>query len=209
MLTSLDLCSGGGGELLGLEAAGFMAVAAVDNDQFSCRTLRQNRPNLQVIESDLRQIDGRDFRGVDLIAGGVPCPPFSIAGKQHGAADERDLFPQALRLIRQARPHAVFLENVPGFASSKFDAYRTDLITQLQRLGYMVEWRVLQAAHFGVPQLRPRFILIGLKRRYAARFIWPESQYETSTVGQTLHDLMGERSWPGVTTWAGRASGMR
>jgi DNA (cytosine-5)-methyltransferase 1 len=73
-----------------------------------------------VIEGDVAQLDGRDFRGVDLLAGGVPCPPFSIAGKQLGDQDERDLFPQALRLVSEARPAAVLIENVRGLAASRF-----------------------------------------------------------------------------------------
>src|SRR5579862_3367205 len=119
MRTALELCSGGGGSLLGLEMAGFTAVGAIDNDKAACATLRLNRPALRVIERDLQALSGIDFRGVELVAGGVPCPPFSIAGKQRGADDERDLFPEALRIIAEARPAAVMLENVPGFATRK------------------------------------------------------------------------------------------
>lgn len=206
MLSVLDFCSGGGGEFLGLESAGFAAAAAVDNDKAACRTLRRNRPDLRVIEDDLRNVRGQDFKGIDLLAGGVPCPPFSVAGKQLGAEDERDLFPEALRLIQQARPSAVILENVPGFASSRFDEYRANLIARVERLGYVVEWRVLQASQFGVPQLRPRFFLVALKRRYARRFYWPEPSCVYTTVGQALRDLMGERGWPGVESWVARAA---
>lgn len=81
MLTVLDFCSGGGGEFLGLEAAGFAAGAAIDNDKAACKTLRHNRPDVQVIEDDLQNINGVNFKGIDLLAGGVPCPPFSVAGK--------------------------------------------------------------------------------------------------------------------------------
>lgn len=208
MLSVLDFCSGGGGEFLGLESAGLAAAAAVDNDRVACRTLRRNRPDLRVIEDDLRNVSGVDFRGVDLLAGGVPCPPFSVAGKQLGAEDERDLFPEAVRLIRQARPSAVMLENVPGFASSRFDVYRAHLIAQIERLDYVVEWRVLLASQFGVPQLRPRFILVALKRRYASRFYWPEPSAKRVTVGQTLSDLIVERGWPGAEPWIARAAGI-
>lgn len=209
MLTALDFCTGGGGEFLGLEAAGFVAVATVDNDKAACSTLQLNRPDLRVIEDNVQVVSGLEFRGIDLLAGGVPCPPFSVAGKQLGASDERDLFPDAVRLIRQARPTAVILENVPGFASSKFDDYRSDLIAQIERLGYWVDWKVLQAAQFGVPQLRPRFILVALKTRYAGRFAWPDPEtLPPPTVGQTLHDLMGERGWAGADLWVERACGI-
>src|SRR5258707_15829151 len=94
--TTLEIGSGAGGQASGLEAAGFDLAAAVEIDPHACRTLRINRPNWRVIEADIREINGRHFRGVDLFAGGVPCPPFSIAGKQLGQNDERDLFAEAL-----------------------------------------------------------------------------------------------------------------
>jgi len=173
MRTVLDICSGGGGEALGLELAGFTTIGAVENDKAACATLRLNRPSLRVVEADVRCTRGADFRGVDLLAGGVPCPPFSVAGKQQGAGDERDLFPEALRLISEAHPAAVMLENVPGFAAKKFDSYRGMLIERLSRQGYTVDWRILNASAFGVPQLRPRFILIALRQPYAAAFHYP------------------------------------
>lgn len=98
-MTVLDICTGAGGEALGLEMAGFDNAAAVEIDNNACQTLRLNRPAWNVIESDIRAINGNDFKGIDLLAGGVPCPPFTIAGKQLGSDDERDLFPEALHLI--------------------------------------------------------------------------------------------------------------
>src|SRR5579885_114417 len=148
MLTVLDICSGGGGEALGLEMAGFANVGAIDNDMAACQTLRLNRPDWNVIEDDLVRVSGERFRGIELLAGGVPCPPFSIAGKQLGVNDERDLFPAALRLVEETRPVAVLLENVPGFASAKFADYRNDSILRLARLGYEVDWRVLNASDY-------------------------------------------------------------
>ena len=129
-LTVLELCTGGGGQALGLEMAGFECVGAIDNDLQSLRNAAKNRPNWQVRHLDIEEISGSEFRGVDLIAAGVPCPPFSIAGKQLGAGDERDLFPQALRIIEEAEPGAVMLENVAGFASAKFSEYRAGLISK-------------------------------------------------------------------------------
>ena len=78
-------------------------------------------------------VSGKDFRGVDLLAAGVPCPPYSVAGKQLGGDDERDLFPEALCIIEEARPAAIMLENVAGFASAKFFEYRTDLFRKLDK----------------------------------------------------------------------------
>jgi DNA (cytosine-5)-methyltransferase 1 len=119
-LTCLEICAGGGGQSLGLELAGFTHDAALELDPSACATLRANRGSeWKIIEDDVRNLDGRAFAGIDLISGGVPCPPFSIAGKQLGSDDERDLFPQALRLVEQASPRAVLLENVRGLATAR------------------------------------------------------------------------------------------
>ena len=204
--TVLDICSGAGGEALGLELAGFVHEATVEIDATACATLRKNRPHWRVLEHDIREIHGRDFRGVNLLAGGVPCPPFTVAGKQLGADDERDLFPDALRLIEQAKPDAVLLENVPGFASQKFAFYRQTLITTLTRLGYEVDWRVLQSSSFGVPQLRPRFLLVAMFPRFFSGFCWPRPIPISITVGEALSDLMAEQQWSGADKWRLRAN---
>lgn len=135
----------------------------------------------------------------------MPCPPFSIAGKQLGADDDRNLFPQALRLIGEARPAAIMLENVPGFAAGKFADYRSNLIDALQKMGYEVDWRILNASDFGVPQLRPRFVLVAMKRRYFARYHWPTAIGITPTVGDAIGDLMASRGWPGASAWRDNA----
>lgn len=204
-LTSLEICAGAGGEALGLERGGFRCIGAVENDRAACNTLRLNRPRWNVIESDIHAVSGIAFRGVDLLAGGVPCPPFSIAGKQLGVNDERNLFPQALRLIQEAKPVAILLENVPGFATQRFSTYRTDLICRLRNMGYEVDWRILNASDFGVPQLRPRFVLVAMKKRYFARYQWPIATGGAPTVGDTLGDLMASRGWLGIDAWCKNA----
>src|SRR2546426_1361038 len=153
--TVWDFCGGGGGQATGLKAAVFDLAAAIEIDNHACTPLRKNRPHWKIIEASVNEVDGADYRGIDLLAGGVPCPPFSIAGKQLGHEDERDLFPEALRLVREARPAAVLLENVPGFASERFSEYRRNLIRRFARLGYESQWRVVNARWFGIPHLRP------------------------------------------------------
>jgi DNA (cytosine-5)-methyltransferase 1 len=102
-LNSIEICAGAGGQALGLEQAGFSHVALVEIDGAACRTLRMNRPEWNVIERDVKSFCASEYRGkVDLLAGGVPCPPFSVAGRQLGHEDERDLFPEAIRLIIQS-----------------------------------------------------------------------------------------------------------
>jgi len=198
----LELCAGAGGQAIGLEAAGFTHTAAIDSDPAACATLRHNRPNWCVIEGDLANLDGRQYRGVDLVAGGLPCPPFSVAGKQLGPHDERNLFPHALRIIRQAKPNAVMLENVPGFASKRFLAYRQEIIETLEALGYHAEWRTLNAADYGVPQLRPRFVLVALRRVAGNVFEWPTPRHREATVSRTIADLMGAGGWRGLPIWS-------
>jgi DNA (cytosine-5)-methyltransferase 1 len=207
-LTSLEICAGAGGQALGLELAGFAHAAAVEIDSAACDTLRTNRPGWEVVQRDIRDISPRDYRGVDLVSGGVPCPPFSVAGRQLGADDERDLFPVALRLVREIRPPAVMLENVPGLATSRFSMYRRRLAERLARDGYEVEWQVLNACNYLVPQLRPRFILVAIRRRWAARFEWPQPIGSPPTVGEALRDLMGSHGWRGAARWADRAKGI-
>lgn len=207
-LTVLEICAGAGGQAIGLEMAGFDCVAAVDVDPDACRTLRANRPHWNVVQSDLREVGGREYRGIDLFAGGVPCPPFSIAGKQLGSNDERDLFPEALRIVEEAQPVAVILENVPGFASARFEQYRRKLLRQLILLGYDAEWKILNASSFGVPQLRPRFVLVALRPRYMARFAWPRPVPLRLTVAEAIGDLMASRGWAGVDRWCKMARGI-
>lgn len=204
----LEICAGAGGQAAGLELAGFEHSVAVEIDHDASETLRLNRPTWKVHEGDVREIDGRAYRGIDVVAGGVPCPPFSVAGKQLGSGDERDLFPEALRLVREAKPAAVMLENVRGLAGAKFAPYRQAIAQELDSMGYALDWQVLNASSYGVPQLRPRFILVAMKRRYFSRFHWPEPTGTPPTVGATLVDLMGANGWAGAEQWARDADGV-
>ena len=207
LLTSLEICAGAGGQALGIEQAGFHPVALVENDAQACATLRFNRPQWNVIEQDVRCFGSAAYRGVDLFAAGVPCPPFSVAGKQTGRDDERDLFPQALRLIAECRPRAVMLENVRGLLDPAFAEYRRWIDAQLNRLGYVPQWKLLNACDFGVPQLRPRVLCVALPEDLAARFRWPAPNAQPSpTVGESLRALMGASGWEGADEWAAQAN---
>ena len=204
--TTVEICAGAGGQAIGLEEAGFAMLAAAELDGKACATLRTNRPSWDVRECDVRDLDGREFRGLDLFAGGVPCPPFSIAGKQLGTKDERDLFPEALRLIRESKPAAVMLENVRGFATERFASYRDRLRRDLREAGLESDWRVFKASDFGVPQLRPRFILVAMRPRLFRNFEWPAGGIKPPTVGKAVGALMSARRWPGAAEWRKRAN---
>lgn len=206
-LTSVEICAGAGGQALGLEMAGFEHKAAVEYDAWACKTLRLNRPEWNVIEGDLLEWDGKPYKGVDLLAGGVPCPPFSVAGKQLGHEDERDLFPTAMRLVEEIEPRAVMLENVRGLQDPKFDEYRESINQTLRDLGYAPEWKLLQASDFGVSQLRPRFIMVAMRAELADKFSWPEPDIEPpKTVGNLLLDLMKADGWKGAEAWVEQAN---
>jgi DNA (cytosine-5)-methyltransferase 1 len=207
-LTSVEICAGAGGQALGLEQAGFGHEAVIEIDPDACETLRLNRgADWKVIEGDVADVDGRAFGPVDLLAGGVPCPPFSIAGKQLGSDDERDLFPQALRLAAESQPRAVLLENVRGLASPRFESYRAQVLTRLAELGYRAWWDMVHASEHGVPQLRPRFVLVGVREPWASAFRWPApAAGPVPTVGSTLADLMAAGGWPGAAAWSLRAA---
>lgn len=204
--TVLEICAGAGGQAIGLEKAGFEHAGAVEIEKIACETLKQNRPGWNVLETDVREVNGRKFKGIDLLAGGVPCPPFSIAGKQLGPSDERDLFPEALRLIEETKPRAAMLENVRGLASPKFQDYRKKIISRLVKLGFEVKWAVLNASSFGVPQLRPRFILVALRSEDFPFFSWPSFEAKTPSVGAVLGDQMASRGWKGAFKWVQKAN---
>lgn len=209
-LTSVELCAGAGGQALGIEQAGFGHQACVEIDDWCRQTLMLNRPHWNVLQgdqADLTQFDARPYAGVDLVAGGVPCPPFSKAGKQLGAADERDLFPDALRVVDEVRPKAVMLENVRGFLDAVFHDYRQKLKAQLKAMGYsFAEWHLYNASDFGVSQLRPRVVIVAVHDNYADKFEWPKGgNLRPPTVGEKLRDLMGANGWRGTDAWADQA----
>lgn len=205
-LTTLELCAGAGGQAIGLEAAGYSHQAAVEIEADFCETLRKNRPSWKVINEDINKLDGSKFEGIDLLAAGLPCPPFSVAGKQLGDKDERNLFPAALRIIEQSKPRAVMIENVRGFLDEVFLDYREGLRDRLYELGYITAWRLLNASDFGVPQLRPRVVIVALKREFWDRFDWPQvATQNPPTVGDALHKLMASRGWRGANRWRSNA----
>lgn len=206
-LTSLEVCAGGGGQALGIEDAGFEHVALVEKEKAFCETLRLNRPKWNVLNEDLKDFSAEPFKGVDLFAGGLPCPPFSVAGKQLGKNDERNLFPAALRRIAECRPRAVMIENVRGILDAVFEDYRKHIKGQLRKLGYVSDFRLLNASDFGVPQLRPRVVFVAVPKEFSEHFSWPKpSETQPPTVGDTLYSLMASRGWKRVNRWREQAN---
>jgi DNA (cytosine-5)-methyltransferase 1 len=206
-LSTLELCAGAGGAALGLEEAGFSHVALVDNDRHACATLRLNRPYWNVIEADIRRFDSSYWRGIDLLSGGLPCPPFSIAGRQLGADDDRDMFPSMLRIVKETQPRAVLIENVRGILNNRFTPFRAKIDKILKSEGFDSHWEIFNAADFGVPQNRFRVFLVALRRGETNPLRWPFPQKSPpKTVGAAIGDLMSLRGWRGVIEWIKKAA---
>lgn len=204
MLTSIEICAGAGGQALGLAMAGFVHEVLVEYEQDYCDILKRNRPEWNVVCADVRKFSGIEYRGkIDLLAGGVPCPPFSVAGKQLGQEDDRDLFPEAIRLLREIQPKALMLENVRGFLDPVFKEYREHILNEIRFSGYNVHIKLLQACDYGVPQLRPRVVIVGIRNDITDTFLFPIEQPQlTKSVGETLFDLMKANGWQNASIWA-------
>lgn len=233
-LTSIEICAGAGGQAVGLHNAGFDHLALVEWDQHAVSTLRANVgdwPGWTPEKArEIEPMDVRDFLDskvlkelelkpgdLDLLAGGVPCPPFSLAGKRLGRDDERDLFPAALDIIDQLRPKAVMIENVRGILEPPefFIDYRNYILDSLRESGYVIPfidpnqspkaqdiamrkvWRRINAKDFGVPQLRPRAILVAFHEKTlkeGQEFRWPlRLDAKEATVFEELEPTMRER----------------
>lgn len=174
MAEAISLFSGAGGMDIGLGAAGFQVVRAVEMDPHACATLRANHPGLQVLECRVEAVDdwGR-YVGIDLVAGGPPCQPFSGAGRGRGQYDDRDGFPAFIRAVSLIQPRAFIAENVRGLTFAKHQRYLQQVLGDLRSWGYRVEARRLNAADLGVPQFRDRVFIVGLRVDEPGRFRWP------------------------------------
>jgi DNA (cytosine-5)-methyltransferase 1 len=155
MPTFGSLFSGIGGLDLGLERAGWECRWQVELDPFCRRVLTKHWPDVPKY-TDVKVLDGRELEPVDLIAGGFPCQPVSLAGHQRAQADARWLWPEFARLIRMVRPRVVLAENVPGLLVHGMG----DVLSDLADLGFDAEWTVLSAAQFGAHHLRRRLFIV-------------------------------------------------
>lgn len=176
-LTCLSLFAGGGGLDLGFERAGFSHKASFEILDICGQTLRINRPLWDVrsgAQGDVRAAAFTRFRGVDVVHGGPPCQPFSIAGKQAGADDPRNMWPDFVRCVLQTRPRAFIAENVPGMLDRKFESFISENIIAPLKGTYTIFKFKLAAHDFGVPQARRRVFFVGFRAaRDAAQWVQP------------------------------------
>lgn len=209
MYKSIEICAGAGGQALGLELAGFEHLALIEIEPLACQTLKANRHNWNVINCDVKNFSGKEYKNIDLLAGGVPCPPFSIAGKQLGHLDERDLFPEAIRLIEECNPRAIMLENVRGLLDDKFKNYRNIILEKLDSLGYKGRWKLVNSSDYQVSQLRQRAILVAFKKDIFNYFDWPNPILEKpKTIGELLFEEMSSLGWQHAEKWKNQAKGI-
>jgi DNA (cytosine-5)-methyltransferase 1 len=150
-----SLFSGVGGMALGLERAGWACRWQVEIDPYCRRVLMTHWPDVPKY-GDIRLLSGDDIERVDLIAGGFPCQPVSLAGKRRAQSDDRWLWPEFARIIREIRPRCALLENVPGLLTSGMG----DVLGDLASLGYDAEWSVLSACALGAPHTRERVFVV-------------------------------------------------
>jgi len=169
-LQSLDLFTGAGGLTLGLGEAGFRPVLAVESYADACATFRGVFPGVEIEPKPIEEFDFRKFEGIDLVAGGPPCQPFSSGGKGLAAGDERDMIPQFIRAVEEARPRAFLMENVSALFGTKHYDYLASALRRLSGLGYDLSSAVLNAAEYGVPQKRRRGFVVGLRN---GSFLFP------------------------------------
>jgi DNA (cytosine-5)-methyltransferase 1 len=213
-MKSIELFAGAGGLGLGLHGAGFRPVQVVEWDRYCCDTIRENKQrkikavrDWPLIEGDVRDVDFRKFEGkVDLVSGGPPCQPFSIGGRHHAHADRRDMFPAAVKAVRECKPRAFIFENVKGFTRQTFRNYFEYIRLQLEHpeiearededwsehharleayhtsgrrdgLHYNLVARVLNAANYGVPQRRERVFFVGFRSDLGIEWKFPDATH--------------------------------
>ena len=207
-LSSIDLFSGAGGLSLGLDRAGFKPVLAVEINKDACATYTLRFPNVDVKPVPIQTIDFLPYRGkVDLLAGGPPCQPFSSGGLRQASKDIRDMIPEFIRALSEARPRAFLMENVPGLVTGCRKDYFLNAIRSFEALGYAVSWEVVNAADYGVPQKRKRLFVVGT---LDGKFVFPKpthgtgkgkKKYSPVSAWLNLQEVKGEAN-PSIVTYA-------
>lgn len=205
VLRATDLFAGAGGFSLGFEAAGFHVQSAIEIDEWACQTLAANHASTNVTKANLTEISDEELKtacsGSHVIVGGPPCQGYSVANSKAGdPTDPRNtLFMEFVRAVSLSAPNLVILENVPGLLKRKAKCGRfvIDLIAaELEQLGLVVSWTVLEAQSFGVPQLRPRLFVVGKRK---GTWTFPKPTHGPVDTGQ--FSLLDSQLIPYVTTW--------
>lgn len=189
-LTAIELFAGAGGLALGLENAGFVTLVHVEFDKACCKTLKNNRPNWNVLCKDVHEVDFTAYRNsVDLVSGGFPCQAFSYAGKKLGFDDTRGtLFHEFARCIQEVKPKMFLAENVRGLLSHDHGRTFQTIRNVFESLGYRTQYQVLNAAYYGVGQKRERIFIIGIRNDLDLSFSYPAPDMAMTTLREALKD---------------------
>ena len=213
-MRSIELFAGAGGLGLGVAGAGFDHAAVVEWDRWACDTLKDNKP-WPVTQGDVRLMSYDGLGTIDLVSGGPPCQPFSLGGKHNAHLDHRDMFPEAIRAVRELQPRAFVFENVKGLTRATFQNYLSyirlqlahpevtarpdepwiDHLGRLERhetsgsnagLRYNVVLRLLNAANHGVPQRRERIFLVGFRSDLGVEWRFPDETHSSAALAWSL-----------------------
>jgi len=216
LLSAVELFAGAGGLALGVESSGFFHAAVVERDPAACKTIRENAKrgviaNWPLVEGDVRSLHYGDLaHDLDLLSAGPPCQPFSLAGKQRGRSDSRDMFPETIRAVRELRPKAFLIENVKNLESISSGNYMEYIRLQLQypeierkvgekwsthlarlerthtngkeNIGYRLVTHTLNAADYGIPQKRDRVFMVGVRSDLGMAFSFPEPTHSVQAL---------------------------
>lgn len=231
-MRSVELFAGAGGLAMGMGNAGFDHAAVLEWDHDACETLRINQrhgvaavDHWPIHETDARTFDYSSLRNIQVVSGGPPCQPFSLGGKHKGNQDRRDMFPEAVRAVRELRPKAFIFENVKGLLRQSFATYLQyvllqltypeltkkdreewrEHLTRLERhqtananraangLAYNLVFELVNAADYGVPQKRERFIIVGFRSDLGVRWSFPRRTHS--------HDALLHAKWISGDYW--------
>lgn len=205
-ITSVDLFAGAGGLSIGLHQAGVEVLCAVEYDKHAAKTFAHRFPEAKVFSQDVRTVDLSPYRGkVDVVCGGPPCQPFSSGGLRNAGDDERDMIPAFIDAVRTVAPRAFLMENVNGLTVGDRRVYLEAALEKLRALGYNITWQVVNAADYGVPQIRKRLIVVGVKEGI---FEFPEPTHGTAAAqphlssGEVLATVISKTSNTAKVTYA-------
>jgi DNA (cytosine-5)-methyltransferase 1 len=192
-MNAIDLFSGPGGFSLGLRRAGFRVIANVEINRDAMDTYGLHDSSSTHFNEDIRSISFGNYRRlVDLVAGGPPCQPFSIGGCRRSNADDRDMIPEFIRCLEEVRPESFIMENVPGLLLKQTRPYFDSVLVKLAASGYCLNWAVLNAADYGVPQKRKRLFVLG-SRNMQLRFPVPSYGPETALSHVSALEILGDK----------------
>ena len=189
--SAIELFAGGGGLALGLEQAGIDTILHVDNDKYCCDTLAKNRPNWNVLCSDVSKVDFKPYKGkINIVTGGFPCQAFSYAGKKLGFEDTRGtLFYEFARCVKETEPIIFVAENVRGLISHDNGRTLKTIIDIFESLGYNIQTKLLNAVNYNVPQKRERIVIVGTKKGTNIKFEYPKESKKIKTLRDALKNV--------------------